>query len=72
MYSKLKKGYKIIKDHGKGSSKILETTQYPSKSIAKRVEAQKKNRYLHLNDLSTSKLLSPIGGILRQLKSRSV
>ena len=43
MYSKLKKGYKVTKDHGIGSSKPIETTQYPSKSIAKRVEAQKAN-----------------------------
>lgn len=41
MFAKLKKGYKVKKDHGKGSSKQLETAKYHSKSIAKRVETQK-------------------------------
>ena len=43
MFAKLKKGYKVVKDHGKGSSKQLAAAEYHSKSIAKRVEIQKGN-----------------------------
>lgn len=45
MFAKGKKGYKVAKDEGKGSSTTLQTTQYPSKSVAKRVEIQKTGQY---------------------------